>query len=253
LRWISTRRVSTDRPVPSRETFASRHWPYKTPSQRQRVSQIRHVRLDYPETGNPRHRALPGWRKQAARVRGAAQVELEREPVRPPALGRQRHGGGGDDGAPLSLDGPQGPARGPVRNQRARPRADHLRGRFGRDHHLPLPGLCRGGGRGALSRARVRDVPNLGACGGGHAGHRARKGPYRRSAGDPRRGHGPHPADLHREPGQSHGHDAAPFGLRGPCRAAAGAVPACAGRGLCGVRRGLRRRRAAGGGRATTW
>lgn len=58
--------------------------------------------------------------------------------------------------------------------------AHHLWRRLGRDHPLPVPGLCRPQGRGGLPRTRVPDVPHLGAGRGGDAGRGARTQPHRR-------------------------------------------------------------------------
>jgi hypothetical protein len=157
--------------------------PSKTPSHVNECT-ARHVRFDHARSRDPRHRALPGWREQAAGFVAPLKLSSNENPFGPPPSAVSAMA----EAATMAHRYPSTDHKGCGRRcprSRSRPRADHLRGRVGRDHHASVPGLCRAGGRGALSRARVRDVPHLGAGGGGDAGDRAGKGACRRYRGDP--------------------------------------------------------------------
>ena len=78
---------------------------------------------------------------------------------------------------------------------------------LGRDHHLPLPGLCRAEGRGGLHRTRLPDVPHLGPGRGGDPGRGARARADGGCRCDPGGLQPAHQAGVHRQPEQPDRHD----------------------------------------------
>jgi histidinol-phosphate aminotransferase len=80
------------------------------------VSQIRHVRLDPPKPGILDIALYQGGESKLPGFVAPLKLSSNENPFGPPPSAVSAMAGGGDDGAPLSLDRPQGPARGPVRD-----------------------------------------------------------------------------------------------------------------------------------------